>query len=439
MPDPMFSPDGKWMWSGTEWIPAPPSNSENTSDGSQTVNVQDAVIGRDVVHNTVINNDATVVTSAVVAALQQLGVINQQTVETTIPPIPEVVLPPSFSIGDHVEYHSPTNARWLDRCRVVNVNDDGTYRVEVPKDGDVVETKHAVVIGVSPGTIRPASSPYNSGDRVFVNWKNYGHYYPGTIASENTDHTFLIHFDDGDVENNVEWSRIEILQEESPEVKEYVDAVKETHQEFNELIEAFKVFDQEGKGTISAIEYFKILTEVGEQPLEIEEVMESFSELGIGMDSEIDYYELARHLVGGDTTPHEPVKPNVIIRDASIDESSYSKPILRGYAYAHPKLGEGPVETSEILGISYDERATANVETKNTIYTVGPTGWKERPKNHPFNNTYSTGEQINVEWKGSWWEGLIREISADKYLIHYVGFDSSWDEWVTTERIQKKS
>ena len=24
MADPIFSPDGKWMWSGTEWIPAPP-------------------------------------------------------------------------------------------------------------------------------------------------------------------------------------------------------------------------------------------------------------------------------------------------------------------------------------------------------------------------------------------------------------------------------
>ena len=24
MADPIFSPDGKWMWTGSEWIPAPP-------------------------------------------------------------------------------------------------------------------------------------------------------------------------------------------------------------------------------------------------------------------------------------------------------------------------------------------------------------------------------------------------------------------------------
>jgi len=32
---------------------------------------------------------------------------------------------------------------------------------------------------------------------------------------------------------------------------------------------------------------------------------------------------------------------------------------------------------------------------------------------------------------------MITEITGDKYLIHYTGFDSSWDELVTTERIQK--
>ncbi len=432
MPDPTFSPDGKWMWSGTEWIPAPPSDEEGQKNESQTVNLQDSVIGGDVIHTTVVNNDATAVTSAVITALQQLGVLNKENTEPTLPPIPEIELPPSFGVGDHVEYHSPTNGYWLDRCTVVAVNDDSTYRIEVPKDQGLIETKYAVVIGTAPGTIRPASAPYKLGDHVFVNWKNYGHYYPGTIASENEDHTFLIHFDDGDVEDNVEWSRIERLHEESPEVREYVDNVMETHQELNELIEAFKVFDNEDKGTISATEYFRILTEIGDNPLNENEVIESFEELGIGMDAEIDYYELARYLAGGNTSSQELVKPNVIIKDAKIVQNS-----LHGYAYAHPSLGDTEVQTSEIQNISYDERATAFVETRNTIYLVGPTGWEIKPQNHPFNNIYSTGEQVKVEWKGSWWEGLIREISENQYLVHYVGFDSSWDEWVTSERIKK--
>jgi hypothetical protein len=421
------------MWTGSEWIPAPPAaEPEPAAPIEQALNMQDSVIGGDVVHSTVINNDPAAVTTAVITALQQMGMVNPAPATPAAPPpTPEVELPAAFNVGDHVEYHSPTNARWLDRCKVVAINDDGTYRIEVPKSTRV-ETKHAVVIGSAPGTIRPASPPYSAGDRVFVDWKGYGHYYPGRIASEHDDHTFMIHFDDGDVEDNVEWGRIEPMQEDSAEVQEYVESVMKEEQE---LIEAFQVFDEEGTGTISAQKYFEILTEIGDEPVSVSDVFEEFAALGIGMDSEIDYRELAKYMVSteGEAEP-EQHKVEVVIRDAEIVDGK-----LKGYAYSHPKLGEGPVSTSSILGITYDERATARVETRNTMYVVGPTGWTTPPADHPFNNPYSAGEQVKVEWKGEWWDSLIREVAGQKYLIHYVGFDSSWDEWVGSERIQKIS
>ena len=422
------------MWTGKERIPAPPSAEDVPNQPSeQTINMQDSVVGGDVVHNTVINNDPAAVTTAVIAALQQMGMVNQTPAAPAAPPpTPEVELPAAFNIGDHVEYHSPTNAQWLDRCKVVGINDDGTYRIEVPYQDSIVQTKHAVVIGSAPGTIRPASPPFNVGDRVFVDWKGYGHYYPGRIASEHDDHTFMIHFDDGDVEDNVEWRRIEPMQEDSAEVQEYVENVMKEEQE---LIEAFQVFDTDGTGTISARQYFEILTEIGDDPISVDDVLEEFAELGIGMDSEIDYRELVKYMVSSeDGAEPEQHKVEVVIRDAQIVDGK-----LKGYAYAHPKLGEGAVNTSSILGITYDERATARVETQNTVYVVGPTGWTISPADHPFNNPYSAGEQVKVEWKGEWWDALIREVSGQQYLIHYVGFDSSWDEWVGTERIQKIS
>ena len=435
MADPVYSPDGKFMWSGTEWIPAPPTAEESEAPSEQALNMQDSVIGGDVVHSTVINNDPAAVTTAVIAALQQMGMVNPAPAAPVAPPpTPEVELPAAFNVGDHVEYHSPTNARWLDRCKVDAINDDGTYRIEVPKNtadrGLIVETKHAVVIGSAPGTIRPAAIPFRAGDRVLVNWKNYGHYYPGRIANEHEDHTFMIHFDDGDVEDNVEWGRIEAMQEDSAEVQEYVENVVGAEQE---LIEAFQVFDEGGTGTISAQKYFEILTEIGDEPISVDDVLEEFAELGIGMDSEIDYRELAKYMVSSEAETIE-YKPEVIIRDAELADGC-----LKGYAYAHPKLGEGPVRTSTVLGIEYDERATARVETRNTMYVVGPTGWITPPADHPFNNPYSAGEQVKVEWKGEWWDAMIREVTGQKYLIHYVGFDSSWDEWVGPERIQKIS
>ena len=248
-----------------------------------------------------------------------------------LPPTPEIELPNSFSVGDHVEYHSPTNQRWLDRCKVIAINDDGTYKIEVPYQDSVVQTKHAVVIGSFTGTIRPASIPFNVGDRVFVNWKNYGHYYPGKITKENENHTFLIHFDDGDVEDFVEWGRIEPLNESSSEVQEYIAHDSEAERE---LIEAFQMFDTNGTGTIPAREYFRILTEIGDEPLSVDEVVQEFAELGIELDSEIDYRAPQKYMIASDSADDETtLKPEVVIKDAFLKET------LRGYAYAHPKIG----------------------------------------------------------------------------------------------------
>ena len=112
---------------------------------------------------------------------------------------------------------------------------------------------------------------------------------------------------------------------------------------------------------------------------------------------------------------------------------------MTGFAYGHPKLGDTALRSSEILKVTYDNRATARVETRNTIYVVGPTGWKERPADHPFNNPeFVSGQQVSVEWGGQWWDALIKDIDNDKFHIHYIGFDASWDEWVDSSRIKSR-
>ena len=120
-----------------------------------------------------------------------------------------------------------------------------------------------------------------------------------------------------------------------------------------------------------------------------------------------------------------------MINDASINEN-----ILSGYAYDHPKLGEGHINSSSIISVTYDERATARVETQNTVFIVGPTGWKVRPANHPFNNPFNVGQQVKIEWNGSWWDGQILEINGDQYLITYNEYSSDWDEWVDASRLK---
>ncbi|MBL6732310.1 MAG: hypothetical protein ISP82_05110 [Candidatus Poseidoniaceae archaeon] len=166
MTDPVYSPDGKFMWSGSEWIPAPPK-------GNQILNMQDSVVGGDVVHNTVINNDVDAVTTAVITALERLGMVNKHETASQIEEIIESPILAELEVGMHVEYFSPTNERWLDRCTITKVNSDGSYDVDVPKTSGI-ESKLSLSIGEQPSNIRRADDALSKGDRVLVNWKNYG-------------------------------------------------------------------------------------------------------------------------------------------------------------------------------------------------------------------------------------------------------------------------
>ena len=51
-------------------------------------------------------------------------------------------------------------------------------------------------------------------------------------------------------------------------------------------------------------------------------------------------------------------------------------------------------------------------------------------------SAYSAGQKVDVLWGGSWWQGQIVAVKNDKYLVHYIGWAASWDEWVTTARLR---
>jgi hypothetical protein len=53
---------------------------------------------------------------------------------------------------------------------------------------------------------------------------------------------------------------------------------------------------------------------------------------------------------------------------------------------------------------------------------------------------YKVGASVDVLWNGKWYDANILAVAAgEKYRIHYVGFNSSWDEWVTDARVRPKS
>jgi hypothetical protein len=43
---------------------------------------------------------------------------------------------------------------------------------------------------------------------------------------------------------------------------------------------------------------------------------------------------------------------------------------------------------------------------------------------------------VEVEWQGHWYAAEILRHEGERYFITYVGYDSSWDEWVSRQRIR---
>lgn len=47
-------------------------------------------------------------------------------------------------------------------------------------------------------------------------------------------------------------------------------------------------------------------------------------------------------------------------------------------------------------------------------------------------------ESVMVEWRNQWFPARIVKTENGKSFIHYDGYGSNWDEWVTPDRIKQK-
>src|SRR5262249_42039922 len=50
---------------------------------------------------------------------------------------------------------------------------------------------------------------------------------------------------------------------------------------------------------------------------------------------------------------------------------------------------------------------------------------------------FPVAAKVEVEWHGNWYAAEILRVNGASTLIHYTGYDSSWDEWVPPERIRR--
>ena len=50
---------------------------------------------------------------------------------------------------------------------------------------------------------------------------------------------------------------------------------------------------------------------------------------------------------------------------------------------------------------------------------------------------YGVGTMVEVNWQGQWYAAQVLKLDRGEHLIHYVGYDGSWDEWVSSKRMRR--
>ncbi|MDT5061840.1 MAG: hypothetical protein QOH63_2299 [Acidobacteriota bacterium] len=108
---------------------------------------------------------------------------------------------------------------------------------------------------------------------------------------------------------------------------------------------------------------------------------------------------------------------------------------FRGNAKVDQNL-DGEIELSELAHYararmwSVEEQRTAFTTTKDFSPEMGLVEvWKRA--NSRIN------ERVEVLWEDDWYPATILEVRGSKYKIHYLGYDTEWDEWVDAARLRR--
>ncbi|MCW5832642.1 MAG: hypothetical protein KIS78_09555 [Labilithrix sp.] len=53
--------------------------------------------------------------------------------------------------------------------------------------------------------------------------------------------------------------------------------------------------------------------------------------------------------------------------------------------------------------------------------------------------SWTPKDEVEVEWRGSWWPAVVLEKrGGERWLVHYDGYGSDWDEVVGSERVRAR-
>ena len=183
MTDPVISPDGKWMWTGSEWIPSPPTSAptadstinledsmmsgnvnveQNSNDVSSTINLKDSAMSGDI---NITQNNAEDIATAMVKALERVGFLGQSSpAELTPSQEKEVEQAPKETDKKPSE---PSEQKEVITDNVLEHKDYLAAEIELALSNAKITSKNvALSIPVTSAIIRVVTSPLMSDDEL---------------------------------------------------------------------------------------------------------------------------------------------------------------------------------------------------------------------------------------------------------------------------------
>lgn len=76
-----------------------------------------------------------------------------------------------------------------------------------------------------------------------------------------------------------------------------------------------------------------------------------------------------------------------------------------------------------------------------TLVIIGEVGGERlevSPEVRDESGTWKARDEVDVEWRGSWWPAVLLEPRGGRWLVHYEGYTAEWDEVVTSDRIRER-
>ena len=88
---------------------------------------------------------------------------------------------------------------------------------------------------------------------------------------------------------------------------------------------------------------------------------------------------------------------------------------------------------------SLDAISLLNPHDNSTWKPSGHNANDRSSSDYRSRDEYRIGANVEVNWKGRWYSARIMEVKEGRHLVHYAGYDDSWDEWVPDNRIRRPS